>query len=716
MIRFENATNPNDEVLERSIAFAPAQRLALIPISIGIVAIAPWTGWITLLPYLFGVLSFVALTHPGVQRRYGIVTPYAAWILGTIGVCGVGLLADGPAYLIAPVIILPAVLGIAVFPVRDIPWIAVFTTLVVFVTCWFADSAAVREDPAPSTVSAILLGTVVLIAGMARKAETDSFLESRVDPLTGAHNRLALDEHLEALPTSAHPRPWALILADIDHFKALNDRYGHAAGDRALREVADYIRRILPTNGRLYRFGGEEFLVSLVDCQPAVARRLAERIRKGVAKLDVGGPRITMSFGVASTPETGRERFDALFARTDQAMYEAKDSGRDAVVVSPDTPACPEPFGWKDGGDTARARRIDEDPATKGGLIQSWFEREHLVDMMRRQFATSRFTDIVIVLPLLLFIDRLGYATSLLGLAALILFRAAQANIHRFARPELMFAPAWVGAQALITLAVVNGDEPWGLFALVYLVVTPSAAVPWRLMRWGFLLSAVLIVVAALSHGSDVLTSTPQAIVAPLILLVACAVIGRELGRRILAMRRASLHDGLTGIPNRAAFDRRLDASLGHAARHGGFVSLVMADIDHFKKVNDHLGHSRGDAVLIATTSRLQSRLRQNNAIHRVGGEEFAILLPGVHESVAVEIATRLRAAIAEGPVSGVALTMSFGVATGDGRTNPDELYRAADAALYRAKRGGRNRVERASEADQARVPVIPRRDAQMSR
>lgn len=713
MIRFPNATNPNDEVLQRGIAMAPVQRIAVIPIAAALIGLAPWTGWITLVPLALTLAMFAVVKNAQVQLRYGVITSYGAWALGTIGMCAIGLVAEGPVYYMAPVFIVPAVLGVAVFPVRQIPVIAFITAGAVLATCWLADPVGFRDDPAPSTVSAVLLGALILIAGMARKAETDSFLESRVDPLTGAYNRLALDEHIEAVPASQLSRPWTLIVGDVDHFKALNDRFGHAAGDRALREVADHIRDHLPPNGRLYRFGGEEFLISLMDHEPAAARRLAERIRAGVAKLDVGGPTITMSFGVASTPATGSHRFDALFARADEAMYQAKDSGRNAVVVSPAVQSGTGPYG---GGDTPRSRRIDDTPSQKGSLIQGWFERDHLVDMMRRQYAGSRFTDVLIILPLLVFLNRLGYMTSLLGFGALVLFRAAQANIHRFNRPELMFAPAWIGAQALIALAVINGEEPWGLFALAYLIVATSAAVPWRLMRWGFLVSALFIVGAAMIHRSDVLTTVPQAVVAPLILLGACAVIGRELGRRIMAMRRASLHDRLTGLPGRSALDRRLDDALAHAARQGGFVSLIMADIDHFKRVNDELGHSRGDAVLITTTSRLQSRLRQSHAIHRVGGEEFAILLPGVHEGVAVEIATRLRAAIAEGPVSGVDLTMSFGVATTDGHMSADELYRSADAALYRAKRGGRNRVERASDAEIARIPLMPRRTEQLTR
>ena len=711
--------NPNDEVLLRSIALAPAQRLALIPMAAALIAIAPWTGWLTLIPIILTLAVFAALKRTRVQEEHGVITSYAAWALGTVGVCAIALCSDGHAYYMAPLMAIPTILGIAVFPVRQLPVLAFVMTTSIIATCWLADSDAVRDDPAPTLISAVLLGAIVLIGGTSRKAETDSFLESRVDPLTGAHNRLALDEHLETLPAALRDRQWTLILGDIDNFKRLNDRYGHAAGDRALRAVADHIRDNLPSGGRLYRFGGEEFLITLSDCDPATARRLAERIRVGLPGLDIGGPTVTMSFGVASHPTTEATRFDALFARADEAMYRAKESGRNAVVVAPALPAVRPPSrGPGELHDVTRMRRVTDEPRTRCSLIQGWFEREQMVDLMTRHYRGSRIADALIIAPLLLFIQRIGPATAILGLVALVLFRVTQACLTRLERPELLFVPAWVATQAVITLAIINGREggPWGLFALSFLVVATSPALPWRLMSWGVAISGALTVLAAMTLNGPALTSEPQIVVTPLLLLLACAVVGRELGRRIMSMRRASLHDQLTGLPNRSSLKRRMDDALACAAQTGGFVSLIMADIDHFKRVNDTLGHSRGDAVLVTTTSRLQSRLRQSNALHRVGGEEFAILLPGVHEDIAVEIATRLRAAVAEGPVSGVPLTMSFGVASGGADTPHDELYRAADGALYRAKRSGRNRVERASESHFAPVPVVTRQQMSASR
>lgn len=690
-------TNPNDEVIRRSRALKHVQVLAGVPIAAGMVAVAPWIGWRALIPLAAMMAIVIVLRRPGVQRRFGAATAYLIWGVGTLGNCGVSLLADGRVYYVVPIVAVPTVMAITVFPVRQIPWMSLAMTIVILITCYLADPSDFRDDPGPSVVTAALLGVVIQISGMARRAETDSFLESRVDPLTGVQNRLALDEYLEALPAAQFTRPWTLIVGDIDNFKALNDRHGHATGDRALREVAQAIRQQIPENGRLYRFGGEEFLVSLMGTDPEEAQQVAERIRRAVSLIYLHGNIVTMSLGVASTPATETGRFDRLFARADEAMYRAKAAGRNMVMVAP-PPTNDE--SQPRGGDRSRIRRTTAATPQKGALLQGWFEREHMIDMMTRQYQSSHLVDILLVLPLIVFSSRLGYTTTFLAIAAIAVFRFGQAILGRVAHPGIVLSTTWIGTQTLVSMAVLRGVEPWGLFALGLLVVATAAAIPWRLLRWGSVLSACLIVIAALIHRPDIFSSAPQAVVVPLIFLAACAIVGRELGQRIVAIRRAALHDGLTGLPNRTAFQKHLLEELDQATRHHEPVSLIMADIDHFKDVNDRFGHSRGDAVLIAVTSRLQSRLRQTNSLHRVGGEEFAILVPGVDEGAAAEIAERLRETVSHGATSGVALTMSFGVASGTGTTNPDDLFRRADLALYRAKDNGRNRVERASGND----------------
>jgi len=160
--------------------------------------------------------------------------------------------------------------------------------------------------------------------------------------------------------------------------------------------------------------------------------------------------------------------------------------------------------------------------------------------------------------------------------------------------------------------------------------------------------------------------------------------------------RRAQT-DPLTGLLNRRAFDERLAQALATAQRYRRPLSAVVADIDHFKDVNDTHGHATGDAVLVAFAALLQAQSRETDSVARVGGEEFAILMPEVDAAGAAECAERLRAAVQQacGP-EGIRVTASFGLADlVDARHDATMLLELADQALYLAKAGGRNCVAR---------------------
>ncbi|MFT3913621.1 MAG: GGDEF domain-containing protein [Anaeromyxobacteraceae bacterium] len=156
--------------------------------------------------------------------------------------------------------------------------------------------------------------------------------------------------------------------------------------------------------------------------------------------------------------------------------------------------------------------------------------------------------------------------------------------------------------------------------------------------------------------------------------------------------------DPLTGIPNRRAFEETLGRAFGNARRSGLSFAVVTADLDHFKVVNDRLGHVAGDAVLSAVAGRLAAALREGDVVARVGGEEFAVVLPGAGLAEAIEVAERLRMRVAESPImvsdDALAVTASFGCAA---LAKDDEeaiaLLVRADQKLYAAKTAGRNRV-----------------------
>lgn len=178
----------------------------------------------------------------------------------------------------------------------------------------------------------------------------------------------------------------------------------------------------------------------------------------------------------------------------------------------------------------------------------------------------------------------------------------------------------------------------------------------------------------------------------------------RQLEAANAQLQRLATTDGLTGLHNRRAFHTRLNEEVERAERHGHDMSLLIMDVDHFKQVNDVFGHPVGDKVLQRIAQVLSSNARDYDFAARIGGEEFAVILPETNEEEAIAIAERLRERITTVSFPGRQITASVGVATLSlnsltGDTEPDEMWfiKAADAALYHSKQNGRNRVTHAS-------------------
>lgn len=158
-------------------------------------------------------------------------------------------------------------------------------------------------------------------------------------------------------------------------------------------------------------------------------------------------------------------------------------------------------------------------------------------------------------------------------------------------------------------------------------------------------------------------------------------------------LRTRAFTDPLTGLANRYAAEERLQADAHEAARRGRPLAVALVDIDHFKRVNDELGHDVGDQVLCATATLLRSGLRARDLAARWGGEEFLLVLPEADLAQATVTAERCRRAIAAGRPGGRALTVTLGVAELRPDEEPGGLIRRADMALYEGKRAGRDRV-----------------------
>jgi diguanylate cyclase (GGDEF)-like protein len=208
--------------------------------------------------------------------------------------------------------------------------------------------------------------------------------------------------------------------------------------------------------------------------------------------------------------------------------------------------------------------------------------------------------------------------------------------------------------------------------------------------------AALLLVATGMVHrflGMHVSVRFSVSLLLTIVIVSTIQDIIRELQRRLIAQ---SIRDPLTGAFNRRHMESRLAEALESGRRRSSAASLLLIDIDHFKRINDEHGHEAGDTVLKGIVSVVRSRARKVDLLFRMGGEEFVLLLPDTEEGNAAVMAETLRTSIAESPLlDGRAVTASIGVAAMRPEDTVESWVRAADAAMYAAKEAGRNRVAR---------------------
>ena len=161
--------------------------------------------------------------------------------------------------------------------------------------------------------------------------------QATTDKLTGCHNRHSLTDYSRKLISQArrHRYPISLLVLDLDHFKQINDRHGHATGDRVLSEVGGLLNRSYRDSDLVARFGGEEFVILLSHCAPDDALRIAEKLRQAIQDLRPADIDISASIGVTTLEDDWDADFEAMFSAADKAVYRAKAQGRNQVVFQP---------------------------------------------------------------------------------------------------------------------------------------------------------------------------------------------------------------------------------------------------------------------------------------------------------------------------------------------------------------------------------------------
>jgi len=210
-----------------------------------------------------------------------------------------------------------------------------------------------------------------------------------------------------------------------------------------------------------------------------------------------------------------------------------------------------------------------------------------------------------------------------------------------------------------------------------------AASLTYRDEQLGTLIALAAGATVFLPHDSTALGS-----------YAAQAAIAISNARLVERLERQAGEDALTGLANQRAFHQACVGEASRVARHGGGMAIVALDLDHFKPINDVYGHPFGDEILRSVAEAVRESVRPHDTVSRLGGEEFAVLLPGADASAARAVADRMRAAMGAILVGGRPLSCSAGVAAGRGAAvDPEQLLRRADRALYTAKARGRNRT-----------------------
>ncbi|WP_322766472.1 diguanylate cyclase domain-containing protein [Frankia sp. Cr1] len=579
------------------------------------------------------------------------------------------------------------------------------------------------------------------------------------DALTGIPNRTLFMSALAAAVGTARcgGSSFALLFIDLDHFKPVNDGLGHDAGDAVLRVVAARLVQTLRDGDLAARLGGDEFAILLAGADEVSAGAVADRVIESIrAPITVGTSivQVDVSIGIA-TSTLSLETPDHFLGVADQAMYEAKRTGKGRFVVAvagaqplasrpriPVTdlagevypPAPRQPAVGAVGGHfsasgrpercvpTGRARRYRSGrliaPLVGGvvllamAAISVWLQTQ-VRHGAEQQSVSAFYGDIRS--------GRWSRDLSLLALLALVTTAVAGLTV-RHGRRESALRRDEGRLQALLhnahDLVIATGADGRITFVSSAVEVLlghrarcyvgrhlPDAAHPddaatlAEFLRLAAEVGAAAvrdIRLHALDRGYrwfDIEASDLRGQPEVAGILLTCHEIGERRERQD-QLRHQGRHDALTGLPNRAAFVRRL-----HGITEDGAVStfaVLLIDLDRFKPLNDTYGHDVGDEVLRIIGARLARVSGAQDVVYRLGGDEFAVVLRDVDGPQARGVADRLLAAIRQPMSVGatlVSVDATVGIAVAEpAEGHPEVAVRNADLAMLRAKRAGHGR------------------------
>jgi diguanylate cyclase (GGDEF)-like protein len=317
----------------------PFRRASFVVLGVALLLCGHWVGWWELLPLAVAVVGFLIVDRSLATAAQPEFTIASAWLLSELAIAGSIALTGGPrspavAWLVIPLVTLPARFNSRVVTVG-----VGVVTLLLLATTFGVDTPYILDHPQSIIAPVALIGAVALLSSALMKSDLEHRSSSVIDPLTGMLNRNALQTRIAELVQQAAilREPVALIVGDLDNFKAINDGHGHAAGDVVLKDVAYRMRKALRAYDLAYRLGGEEFLIILPGADSVQAAEVAETLRSTIADEPIAGLMVTISFGVSAS-EPGEFAYDDIFAEADLALYRSKQDGRNRVRVNTSPP------------------------------------------------------------------------------------------------------------------------------------------------------------------------------------------------------------------------------------------------------------------------------------------------------------------------------------------------------------------------------------------
>ncbi|HEX5375194.1 MAG TPA: GGDEF domain-containing protein [Solirubrobacterales bacterium] len=325
-----------ERLLDMQVRLRPYRTACFAILALALASVSSEVGWWWVVPLTAGLAGFTVADHFMQNSRHPSLWAATAWGILPL-LLGDAVVTTGGAT--SPVLMwfaLPAVTLGARFAPRGIAIGTAYILALLYVSTFGLDRATAIEHHQDVIAAAALVLSTVILSGALVESDRAHRRRATLDPLTGLFNRNALEQRLAELDGQPSNQEeglsHALLLCDLDHFKGVNDRLGHAAGDAVLQDVAYTMRATLRAGDSIYRVGGEEILIILPGADEEAAVEIAERLRQAVRRRRPVGVAVTVSVGVAVS-QSDVVNTDDLVARADAALYSAKESGRDKVVV-----------------------------------------------------------------------------------------------------------------------------------------------------------------------------------------------------------------------------------------------------------------------------------------------------------------------------------------------------------------------------------------------